>query len=126
MSRVIRRAHPNRVEPQLVIAMQVAGKSTTADLMITAAGGVNAVSEYEGDKALSAEALLAAKPDVILATTRSLKAVGGADGLWSSPGLSTTPAGKEKKVLVMDDLLILGFGPRFGDALVELSQFLYP
>ena len=106
-------------------AMQVAGKNTTANIMIQSAGAVNVVTEFEGYKPISAEALLAAKPDIILATTRGLKAIGGPDGLWASPGLSLTPAGKKKALIVMDDLKLLGFGPRMGDAILELAKSIY-
>ena len=80
-------------------SMQVSGTGTAANAMIEAAGAANAVNEFKGYKPLSAEALMAAKPDVILATTRSLKAIGGAEGLWASPGLSLTPAGKKKTLI---------------------------
>ena len=105
-------------------SVNVAGKETAADVMIKAAGGQNVISEYAGYRPLTAEALLAAKPDMILATTRSLKAVGGEKGLWATPGLALTPAGKAKKLVIIDDLKLLGFGPRTGDAVLELSKAL--
>jgi len=103
-------------------SVNVAGTGTAADVMIKAAGGINAVDSFEGYKPITAEALLAAKPDIVLATTRSLKAVGGEKGLWATPGLALTPAGQKKKVVLIDDLKLLGFGPRTGDAIVELSK----
>ncbi len=106
-------------------AMQVSGTRTAADAMINAAGAINAVTQFPGYKVLSTEALLAAKPDVILVTTRSLKAVGGAEALWGSPGVALTPAGQAKRLVVMDDLRLLGFGPRTGDALLELARAIY-
>ncbi len=106
-------------------SMQVSGTSTAANAMIEAAGAQNAVNEFKGYKALSAEALLAANPDVVLATTRSLKAIGGADGVWASPGISATKAGKAKALIVMDDLRLMGFGPRTGEALLELTRAIY-
>ncbi len=106
-------------------SMQVSGTGTAANAMIEAAGAQNAVSEFKGYKSLSAEALLAAKPDFILATTRSLKAIGGTKGLWASPGVAMTPAGKNQALIVMDDLMLMGFGPRTGDALLELTRAIY-
>ncbi len=103
-------------------SVNVAGTGTAADVMIKAAGGINAVDSFDGYKPITAEALLAAKPDIVLATTRSLKAVGGEKGLWATPGLALTPAGQKKKVVLIDDLKLLGFGPRTGDAIVELSK----
>ena len=94
--------------------------------MIAAAGGINAVSGYEGYRPLTAEAVLAARPDVILVTNRSLGAVKGAAGLWKTPGVSLTPAGKNKRLVIMEDLKLLGFGPRTGLAIQELRKAFYP
>lgn len=103
-------------------SVNVSGKNTAADVMIKLAGAENAVKSYDGYKPITAEALLAAKPDIVLATTRSLKAVGGEKGLWATPGLGLTPAGKNKKLVIIDDLKLLGFGPRTGDAVLELTK----
>ncbi len=61
-----------------------------------------------------------------LVTSRGLESSGGVDGLLSQPGLSLTPAGKEKHVIVMDDLILLGFGPRLGQAVKQLCDELHP
>ena len=106
--------------------MNVAGKATAADSMITLAGGTNAVQGYEGYKPLTAEAAALAAPDFILVTSRGLESSGGLDGLLSQPGLSLTPAGKQRRVIVMDDLILLGFGPRLGQAVKQLCDQLHP
>jgi iron complex transport system substrate-binding protein len=54
-----------------------------------------------------------------------LESSGGVDALLTQPGLSLTPAGKDKQVIVMDDLLLLGFGPRLGQAVRELCDQLH-
>ena len=106
--------------------LQVAGTETAAHAMLQAAGAINAVTEFSGYKSLAAEALLKARPDIILATTRSLRAVGGADGLWASPGMLLTPAGQAKRLIVLDDLELLSFGPRTGDSVLKLTRAIYP
>jgi iron complex transport system substrate-binding protein len=106
--------------------MNVAGRATAADSMITLAGGTNAVQGYEGYKPLTAEAAAVAAPDFILVTSRGLESSGGVDALLGQPGLSLTPAGKGRRVIVMDDLLLLGFGPRLGTAVKELCVQLHP
>lgn len=106
--------------------MNVSGTDTAADAMIRLAGGINAVSDYSGYKPLTAEAALTAAPDVILVTTTGLNAAGGIDGLLAQPGLALTPAGKSKRVVAMDDLYLLGFGPRLGKATLELATQLHP
>jgi len=52
--------------------------------------------------------------------------IGGIDKLIEIPGLSITPAAKNKKIIVMDGLLLLGFGLRIDEALEELGSQLYP
>lgn len=106
--------------------MNVAGRDTSAEAIIELAGGKNAVDGYEGYKPLTAEGAVAAAPDFILVSTRGLEAAGGIDGLLQQPGLALTPAGKEKRVLVLDDLYLLGFGPRLGQAASDLSKQLHP
>lgn len=105
--------------------VNVAGQGTAADAMITLAGGANAVSGYTGYKPITAEAVVAAAPDVILIPSRGLESIGGIDGLLSQPGLAATPAGKSRRVVALDDLLLLGFGPRLGDALLQLTPLLH-
>ena len=103
-------------------SLMAAGNKTGAATMIEAAGGINAVAGYDGYRPLTAESVLEAKPDIILVTHRSLGAVKGEAGLWKTPGVALTPAGKNKKLVIMDDLKLLGFGPRTGAALEELRQ----
>lgn len=101
--------------------LNVAGTATAADAMIRLAGGVNAVTGYEGYQALNAEAAVAAAPDVLLITTDGLQALGGRDALLANPALALTPAGRAGRVVAMDDLYLLGFGPRVGQAAAELA-----
>lgn len=102
--------------------MNVSGTKTSADAIIALAGGTNAITGYENYKPLTAEAAVSAAPDVILVTTRGLESSGGIDELLKQPGLITTPAGQAKRVIAMDDLLLLGFGPRLGKAALELNE----
>lgn len=101
--------------------MNVSGAGTAADAIIEAAGGQNAVTEYRGYKPLTAEGAVTASPEIILVTSRGLDGIGGIDRLLALPGLAETPAGRKRRVLVIDDLKLLGFGPRTGDAMIELA-----
>ena len=105
--------------------LMVAGQDTSADTMIGLAGGTNAVQGYSGYKPLTSEAAVAAAPDLILIMDSGLESVGGDQGLWQLPGLALTPAGQQGRVLSMDGLLLLGFGPRLGQAVLALNQALY-
>jgi iron complex transport system substrate-binding protein len=100
--------------------LNVSGTGTAANAMIELAGGVNAVTGYDGYKPLTAEAAVNANPDVILMTSRGIQEVGGIDGVLAHPGVALTPAAKSRRVAVMDDLYLLGFGPRLGRAVHDL------
>ena len=103
-----------------------AGRDTSAEGIIRLAGGINAVEAFEGYKPLSPEAAVAAQPDVLLITTRSLGLLGGEAGLLGLPEVAVTPAGQASRILSLDGLLLLGFGPRTGEAVRWLAQQLHP
>lgn len=105
--------------------MMVAGDATSAKSMIEAAGGVSAVSGHEGFRPLTAEAVALAAPDVILLTTGGLESMGGVDGVLGAPGVSATPAGQSRRVLAVDDHLLLSMGPRTGEAVRTLAALLH-
>ena len=106
--------------------MSVAGSGTSAEAMIELAGAENALNGIDGFKPLTAEAVVNAEPDVLLLLDRGLDSVGGVDGLLEQPGVAMTPAGENRRVVTMDDLLLLGFGPRLGTAVRELTEELHP
>lgn len=101
--------------------LNVSGSGTAANAAIEAAGGRNAVTGYEGYKPLTAESAINAAPDVILLTSRGLESMGGIDGLLKSPGLAETPAGRARRIVGFDDLVLLGFGPRTGEGVSQLA-----
>lgn len=101
-----------------------AGRGTSAEAMITLAGGINATPEFNGFKAVSAEALLSARPDVILLMDRGQHAAAVND-LTTNPMLASTPAVKNGRVIRMDGLYLLGFGPRTARAIADLSASIY-
>lgn len=98
----------------------VSGTKTAAAAMINLAGGENAVTEFANFKPLTSESLVAAAPDFILLPTRGLDSIGGIEGLLKLPGISETPAGKNRKIITIDDLVLLGFSPRLGEGVKEL------
>lgn len=104
--------------------IMVGGKKTSADAMITYAGARNAIAGFSGFKPLTPEAVIAANPDVILLTDQGMKAVGGIGGVLRFPGISQTRAGKEQKIISLEAMYLLGFGPRMPLAVAELNQLL--
>jgi iron complex transport system substrate-binding protein len=105
--------------------LNVAGNNTAADAMIELAGGENAIQGYEGYKPLTSEALVSAQPDIILLTKTGIESINGKGALNKFPGVQLTPAGKNGDIIVMDDLLLLGFTPRITEALAELNEKIY-
>lgn len=102
--------------------LQVCGDDTAGAAMVTLAGGRNAITTITGFKPLSPEVLIAAAPEVLVIPERGLATIGGAAGLAASPGVEATPAGKARRFVAYDDLLLLGFGPRLPEAIDELAK----
>ena len=120
--------HKNQKPKKLVFILQhgggapmIAGKGTSADGIISLSGALN-IAKHRGYKQLNPEYLLALEPDVILTTTRGLAQIGGLESFLKLPGVMLTPAGKNKKIIAMDALLILGFGPRVIDVALDLNK----
>ncbi|MDO7874571.1 helical backbone metal receptor [Hymenobacter sp. ASUV-10] len=101
--------------------MMVAGTGTQAAKIIELAGGKNAVTDFADFKPLTAEALVAANPDMLLLFDSGLASLGGKAGLLQVPGIAQTTAGKTGRVIEMDGQLLTGFGPRLGQATAELA-----
>jgi len=102
--------------------MMVAGKNTSAHAVLEYAGACNAMTEFNGYKPLTPEALVAAQPDIILMTESGLSAIGGMKGLLNAPGVAQTPAGRQRRILAFDTMYLLGFGPRLPAAVKALNN----
>ncbi|EWY38015.1 ABC transporter substrate-binding protein [Skermanella stibiiresistens SB22] len=107
-------------------APTAAGRNTAADAMITLAGGVNAIDGYEGYKPASGEAILTAAPDVLLLPADAVDSAGGRDAILRMPQFAGTPAAMNGRLVAMDTLYLLGFGPRLPDAIADLARALHP
>lgn len=102
-----------------------AGEGSSAEGIITLAGGVNAASGFKGYKQLTDEAILTAEPDVILVMDRVGNLAVHEKDIQAHPALSQTPAAKNGKIIAMDGLLLLGFGPRTPEAAKKLYDAIY-
>lgn len=105
--------------------VNASGHGTAAHAMIELAGGVNAVDGYRGYRPLTPEAAVIAAPDILLFMDSGLASIGGADGVAEIPGLSQTPAFENGRVLGFDGTYLLGFGPRMGEAVLELAEAIH-
>jgi iron complex transport system substrate-binding protein len=79
-----------------------------------------------GYKPLNTESMIGAAPDLILLTERTHEGLGGIDGVLALPGVALTPAGRDRRIAAMDDLYLLGFGPRLPAAIADLAAELHP
>ncbi len=102
-----------------------AGTNTAANGIINLAGARNAVQEFEGYKPVNEEAIITANPDVVLMMDRSGDHAIVADELFAHPAIQATNAGKSKRLIRMNGLYLLGFGPRTAAAASELAARIY-
>ncbi|WP_409457196.1 MULTISPECIES: heme/hemin ABC transporter substrate-binding protein [unclassified Rhizobium] len=124
--------HPEseRKRVLFILSMQggkimASGTGTAADGIIKLAGLVNAVGTFPGYKPLTDEAIIEAKPDVILMMNRGDGAGTKNEDLMNQPALALTPAVQNKAIIRMDGLHLLGFGPRTASAVRELTKAIY-
>lgn len=106
--------------------MMAGGKGSSGDWLISRAGARNAIQGFDGYKPLNSEAMVAAAPEVFLLPRRGLESLQAVDGLLQQPGVALTPAGKARKIVTIDDSMIMNFGPRLGETVQELIRLLYP
>ena len=77
-----------------------AGQKTAANEIIALAGAVNAIDGYDGYKIINDEAIVAAKPDVVLSIQRGKDSV-DAEAVYVHPGLRAD-AGRGEQGLHLD------------------------
>jgi iron complex transport system substrate-binding protein len=104
--------------------IMAAGNKSSANEIITLAGGANAVADFDGFKPASAEAIIAAQPEAVVMMQREGDI--GADDLFAQEPFSKIPAAKTRKLIRMDGSYLLGFGPRTPSAARELAKALHP
>lgn len=100
-----------------------AGANTSGQGLLELAGARN-LMEFEGWKPVSVEAMAAAEPSFIVIPERGLEMAGGRDALLAHPALRLTPAAHDRRIISMDGMAMLGFGPRTVRAAVELRATL--
>jgi iron complex transport system substrate-binding protein len=104
----------------------IGGKGSGADSLIAAIGAqdVGAQTLTKPFNAMTSELLASLNPDLILVMTKGLQSVGGVAGLVELPGIAQTDAGRNKRVISVDDSLLLSFGPRTPDLINKMSAAL--
>ena len=90
---------------------------------MTLAGARN-VAQHPQYRSYSAEALIAANPEVIIVTAQMVN--GDLNRLSAIAGITRTNAWKNQRIVVLDQALILGMGPRVADAVETLHRQFWP
>lgn len=108
--------------------VHTAGKNTAANNIIELAGGDNVITAFSGYKQISNEAVIEAAPDIIVMMNGRGESTDHESPnalLEAHPALSATPAVRNGNIIRMDGLLLLGFGPRTGEAISKLAEAFY-
>lgn len=106
----------------------IGGRESGAGSLIEAAGAVDAGAASGLSKdftPLTSEALVKAAPDAILVMSKGLDSVGGVDGLVEIPGVAQTPAGLDRRIVSVEDGVLLNYGPRTDQVLKSVVTQLY-
>jgi len=105
----------------------MSGRNGVGDKLIEMAGAKVVHYDAKGARQISAEAVAAANPDIIIATDFGYDQMGSMDKFVSDvPGVALTNAGKNKKIVRFEEHDLVYFGPRSGDNVVKLIHLLYP
>lgn len=104
----------------------VAGAGTSGDAILQLAGMTNAATSFNGFKPMTDESLIEIAPEVIVVMRRSDPQHDALKALDELKGVQETPAAKTKRIVAMDALYLLGFGPRAPAAARELMTTVYP
>lgn len=102
----------------------VLGGETGPGRMLALVGAENVLASVGRTAPITAEALIAAQPEVIVTFTHGIESLGGVDALKDVPGVMHTPAGKNGRFVIMDDLYLSGFTHRAGRAALDLMNAL--
>ena len=103
----------------------VAGSNTSADAMLRLAGAENAVAKATGFKPLADEAGVELAPDAIVAMKHGRMGP-PSEAISTVNALRASPAMQQNRIIEMNSLYLLGFGPRCASAARDLMKALYP
>jgi iron complex transport system substrate-binding protein len=105
----------------------MSGRRGVGDKMIALAGGKTAIYDAKGARQISAEAVAAANPDIIIATDFGFDQMGNMHKFIEGvPGVALTNAGKNKRIVRFEEHDLVYFGPRTGENIIKLMKLLYP
>ena len=105
----------------------MSGRNGAGDRMINSAVGKPALYNGKGARQLSAEAIAAANPDIIIATNFGFDKMGGTiEGFKTVPGVALTKAAKNNRIYRFEEHDLVYFGPRTGENVMKLLTLIHP
>ena len=106
-----------------------AGRGTSAQGLLDMVHADNVLADFEGWKPVSMEAMSRAAPDFVVITERGVRGAGGAATVLAHPALALVLGNGERdnadRLIVMDGMAMLGFGPRTLTTALELAKRLH-
>jgi iron complex transport system substrate-binding protein len=106
-------------------SVDIAGTKTFSSILLYV-GAEPAITGVDGYKPLNSESLMASNPDYLLMFESGVQSLGGIEGVLKIAGVAQTTAGKKKQIISMEGIKLSNFGPRFGEAVKELTLQLHP
>ncbi|WP_297336261.1 ABC transporter substrate-binding protein [Algoriphagus sp.] len=100
----------------------LAGKGSFASHLFELAGVNSVAADFEDFVPLTPEALITMNPTHLVLFESGLESLGGKQGLGTIPGMRETKAFQQGNIIAMDGLLLSGFGPRVGQAALQLAK----
>ncbi len=105
----------------------MSGRNGVGDKMIRLAGGTTARYDAKGARQISAEAVAAANPDIIIATDYGFDQMGSMDKFITGvPGVSLTNAAKNRRIYRFEEHDLIYFGPRTGENIIKMLNLIHP
>jgi iron complex transport system substrate-binding protein len=105
----------------------MSGRNGAGDRMILAAGGKPVQYDAKGAREISAEAVAASNPDIIIATNFGYDKMGGSiESFKTVPGVAVTKAAKTNRIYRFEEHDLVYFGPRSGENILKLMNMIHP
>jgi len=100
-------------------------RKNTAAKMIEWAGGQVAVDDEKGMKQISAEAIAASDPDVILLTDFGYDKLGSLEKIKELPGVAGTKAAMSNRIYRVEEHDLVYLGPRTGENTLKIQKLIH-
>lgn len=104
------------------------GEGSGVDGLIDSVGAIDVADEvgWKGEHPMTDEALIEMDPDILLVMTKGLESAEGVDGLLASqPSIALTTAGKNRRIIDIDDTKLFASGTRTPDVIDALARAIY-